>query len=172
VVIIGHDGNLEVGRLSRQQQYVEQRGRPADTGSFQNITSTFGVSIPALGEWDAGYDIWTNNWADELMIQNDTHEHPEDPAPSGSVPVTIDGVQHNALQASSTFKVLIMNNYVSSGSVNILHIFQWLESKGWMKTSDTLTAIGYGVEVSVTESSPGVQGPERLNVSNFSLTAS
>jgi hypothetical protein len=140
--------------------------------SFSNITSTFGVSIPALGEWDAGYDIWTNNWADELMIQNDTHEHPEDPAPAGSVPVTIDGISYHALQVNPKFTVLIMNNYVASGSVSILHVFQWLESKGWMKSSDTLTAIGYGVEISVTENAPGVQGPERLDVTDFSLTAS
>lgn len=140
-------------------------------GSFQNITSSYGISVPALGEWDAGYDIWTNNWGNELMIQNDTHEHPEDPAPAGSIPVTIDGIQYNALQVSSTFTVLVMNNYVTSGTVNILHVFQWLESKGWMKSTDTLTAIGYGIEISVTETSPGVQGPEQLAVTNFSLTA-
>jgi len=139
-------------------------------GAYTNIISTFAEAIQQQGEWDAAYDIWTNKWGNELMIWNDTHNHPEIP-PSGSEAVTIDGVAYHVWQNGSTYTAFMRDTKVQSGSVNILDVFKWLESKGWMKTSDTLTAIEYGVEVSVSESSPGVQGQQKFPITNFSLIA-
>jgi hypothetical protein len=136
-------------------------------GQFSNITSSFANTLPQLGEWDTAYDMFTDNWANEIMIQPATHGHP---AQDGT-PVTIDGIAYHALQVNPNFIVVGMDNFEGSGTVNILHVFQYLESKGWMKSSDTLTAIGYGVEISWTESSPGVKGPERFDFTNFSLTS-
>jgi hypothetical protein len=139
--------------------------------SYTNVTSSFAESMPAMGEWDAGYDIFTGS-GEEIMIQHQTHNHPEDiPFPSGSTAVTIDGVAYHALQVDSGFVVLLNDKQVTSGTVNILHVFQWLISKGWVKSNDTFDMIGYGVEISTTESSPGVQGQERFDVTNWSLTA-
>ena len=106
------------------------------------------------------------------MIQNATHEHGEDiPYPAGSVAVTIDGVAYHALRASPGFIVLLNDTYIYSGSVNLLHVFAWLASQGWVTLTDSFSMIGYGVEISVTESSAGVQGPERFDFTDWSLTA-
>jgi hypothetical protein len=144
-------------------------GKPIN--SYTDISGTFAASIPQMGEWDVGYDIFTGSGV-EVMIQNATHDHGEDiPYPSGSVPVTIDGVAYHALRASPTFIVLLNDTYVYSGAVNILHVFQWLGTQGWVNLTDTMDMIGYGVEISVTESSPGVPGPERFDFTAWSLSA-
>jgi hypothetical protein len=132
--------------------------------SFHTITSTFGESIPAEGNWDAAYDIWTDDWNNEIMIWNQERNQGQVP-PSGSVSATIDGQGFHAWR-DGTYVGIYMNTFESSGSVNILDVFKWLESEGWMKASDTLTAIGYGVEISVTP------GPETFQITNFSLTTS
>ncbi len=139
--------------------------------AYTDVSGTFAESIPQLGEWDVGYDIFLGSGM-EVMIQNATHNHGEDiPYPAGSVPVTIDGVAYHALRSSSTFIVLLNDTYIYSGSVDILHVFHWLASQGWVSLSDTLSMIGYGVEISVTETSPGVQGPERFDFTEWSLNA-
>jgi hypothetical protein len=130
--------------------------------SFHTITSTFGESIPAEGNWDAAYDIWTDDWNNEIMIWNQERNQGQVP-PSGSVSATIDGQGFHAWR-DGTYVGIYMNTFESSGSVNILDVFKWLESEGWMKASDTLTAVGYGVEISVTP------GPETFQITNFSLT--
>lgn len=132
--------------------------------SFSTITSSFGESIPAQGNWDAAYDIWTNNWNDEIMIWNNEHNQGQIP-PSGSIPVTIDGQGFHAWQDGSDYVGVYMDTFETSGSVNILDVFKWLQAKGWMSATATLTAIGYGVEISETP------GPETFQITNFSLTA-
>ncbi len=92
-------------------------------------------------------------------------------SPSGSTAVTIDGVAYHALKASSTFIVLLNDTYILAGSVNILHVFNWLAQQGWVSLSDSFSMIGYGVEISVTESSPGVQGQERFDLTDWTLNA-
>ncbi|HSW80068.1 MAG TPA: hypothetical protein VLG47_04805 [Candidatus Saccharimonadales bacterium] len=142
-------------------------GDAKQIGQYTNITSTFGESIPHMGEWDAGYDMWTDNWTNEIMIQNDVYNHP----PQDGTPITIDGIAMHALQVDPSFLVFGYDNFKASGSVNILHVFQWAIAHGWMKSTDTLTAIGYGVEISYTESSPGVKGQERFDITDYSVTA-
>jgi hypothetical protein len=85
--------------------------------------------------------------------------------------VTIDGVAYHALRSSATFIVLLNDTYFYSGGVNILHVFNWLSSQGWVKLSDSFSMIGYGVEISVTETSPGVQGQDRFDFIEWSLNA-
>jgi len=131
--------------------------------SFHVITSTFGESIPAEGNWDAAYDIWTDDWNNEIMIWNQERNQGQVP-PAGSVAATIDRQGFHAWR-DGTYVGIYMNTFESAGSVNILDVFKWLEAEGWMKPNDTLTAIGYGVEISVTP------GPETFHVTNFSLTA-
>jgi hypothetical protein len=139
--------------------------------AYTDVSGTFAMSIPQMGEWDAGYDIFTGSGV-EVMIQNATHNHPEDiPSPAGSIPVTIDGVAYHALKVSSTFIVLLNDTYILSGSVNILHVFNWLASQSWVTLTDSFSMIGYGVEISVTESSPGVQGQERFDLTEWTLNA-
>lgn len=131
-------------------------------GSFTSIDSTFGESIPNTGHWDAAYDMWTDDWNNEIMIWN--NQHGQDPAPPGSVPFTVDGVNYHVWKDGSDFVAVYMDTPVKSGSLSILDVFHWLIAHGYMKSSDTLTAIGYGVEIS--ESSPL---PETFNITDFSL---
>jgi hypothetical protein len=138
--------------------------------SFTTLTSTFGESVAHQGEWDAAYDIFLSTGF-EIMIDNDVNNHASG-ADQGGIPVTIDGIPYHVVYVpSNKFVALLMDNYVQSGSINFLHIYGWLASQGWVSWSDSLNMFGYGVEVSWTESSPGVVGPQRFDITDFSVTA-
>jgi hypothetical protein len=136
--------------------------------TYTTMTATFGESVAHQGEWDAAFDIFTSR--SEIMIDNDVNNHASG-ADQGGTPVTIDGVAYHVVYVNSGFIVFMMDNYVQSGSINFLHMFSWLVSKGWASWSDTLSMFAYGVEISWTESSPGVTGPQRFDITAWSLTA-
>jgi hypothetical protein len=132
--------------------------------SFRSITSDFGEFIPNAGNWDAAYDIWTNGWNHEIMIWNQERNQESSWPPSGSRPANIDGHGFHVWRDSSDYVGLYMDKMTASGSVNILAIFKWLQAHGYMGARDTLTCIGYGVEISETPSR------EKFEITNFSLT--
>lgn len=156
--------------------------------SMANLSSAFSEGAdPTLGEWNAGYDMWSDNnpgvwkWDNEVMIDNEQGGHPEDrPYPAGSTAVTIDGVAYHAGHnitgtaadgGNKTFTYFLRDSYVKSGSVNIKDFYAWLAAVGWVPAQTYMVGIGYGIEVSATQSSPGVQGAQRFDVSGYTLTS-
>jgi hypothetical protein len=100
--------------------------------AYTDVSGTFAESIPQLGEWDVGYDIFLGSGT-EVMIQNAQHNHGENiPYPPGSIPVTIDGIAYHALRVNSgSFIVLLNDTFIYSGNVNILHVFScWRRRAG------------------------------------------
>jgi hypothetical protein len=53
----------------------------------------------------------------------------------------------------------------SSGTVNLLQIFDWIMSKGWIPASSTLGQIDYGAEIVSTGGSPAT-----FSFSDFSIS--
>lgn len=126
---------------------------PRAISSFTSVTSTFAEQAPNVGQWDAGYDIWTNNWGGEIMIWNQTSASLDGIyPPSDCVQVTIGGIGYCEWNDGGYGSEVILerDTQVASGSVDILAALQWLETQGLVKSTDTLTQIEYGIEVSST----------------------
>jgi hypothetical protein len=133
---------------------------------FNSITSTFSEAYPSAGSWDAGYDLWTNNWSNETMIWNQ-YAGGQAFWYSQGTPVTIDGVQYHFVDNGNCQPVqcpasqgggpsdhdelmFIMSNQETSGAVNLLGIFQWEVANGYANASDMPTQLEYGVEICST----------------------
>ncbi len=144
---------------------------------FSSIVSSFSEQMnpnPGTQSWGA-YDIWCNNWANEIMIHHDLARfNPYDNTPvargisfggSHGVPVlSFDLHLYGAAEyvwqpASGTWNE-------QSGSFDILQMLTWMVTNGFLPAVNTLTAIGYGWEICSTG---GVN--EFYKVSSFTMTA-
>ena len=95
---------------------------------WTSITSTFAESNPSDGGWDAGYDLWTNNWAHETMIWNQwaggqSYWPQQADGPHGYA-LTLDGVPYH-FYANGSELMFFRDTQVASGSVDILAAYQW-----------------------------------------------
>ncbi len=115
---------------------------------YQSITSTFSENYPSAGSWDAGYDLWLNNYSTEIMIWNEDAGSPTYWNTQGT-PVTIGGVSYQFANSGGPL-VFIRSQQEKSGTVDILAVFNYLVSKGLVKSTDVPTQLEYGVEISST----------------------
>jgi hypothetical protein len=156
---------------------VGGRNTPSTTtiSAWHSITSTFSEDYPSAGGWDAAYDLWTDNWTNETMVWNQWAGDNSfwadcaaaaDPESYCGVPqnaaVTIDGVGYHFLangpsntdcttaNESDCELMFFRDTQVSSGSVDLLAVFQWEVANGYAKASDVPTQLEYGVEISYT----------------------
>lgn len=145
--------------------------------SFTKIISSYSEQMnpnPGTQAW-AAYDIWLNNWANEIMIHHDLARfNPYDSTPvarnipfggSNGVPV-LNWQLH--LYGSAEYVWQPNNNAfnVQVGSVDILEMLTWMITNGFLPSVNTLTAIGYGWEFCSTG---GID--EFFKVSAFTLDA-
>ena len=139
--------------------------------SFPAIYSSFSETMGSSSATNAhaAYDLWFNNWKNEVMIQTDF-------APSGArcssyeASATFGGsngvpVQKWSLCQFGSELIWQMPTNEASGSVDIKAMTTWLENNGYMPQNSTVTAMSYGFEISST----GGQN-QTFRVSNFSIT--
>lgn len=146
---------------------------------FSSIDSSFSENMnPTAGtRAEAGYDIWLNNWNNEVMIQHDMINRG---GPCGPVLATVAFGGKGAVPMQSWIlcqygSELIWqvagtgNTYgAKSGSVDILSMLNWLVSNGgYLPHGSSLTAISYGFEICSTGGAD-----ETFQVNSFSLTSS
>lgn len=133
---------------------------------FASITSTFAESNPSAGGWDAGYDLWTDNWAHETMIWNQWAGGqgfwPSQANGPNGFALTLDGVPYH-FYANGTELMFFRDAQVSSGSVDVLAAWQWEVDHGFAQASDIPTQIEYGTEVAYTD------GTEQFNTTGFGV---
>ena len=145
--------------------------RPID--SFSKIRSSWSTTCPASGEWNASYDIWINGFGKgstaEVMIWTD-HRYPARIPPSNaaeSAKVTIDGRAFTAWRREShpggSYIALVLDTKAPAGKLDLLAVFDWLVGKGWLKGTDKISAIEYGIEIANTV------GPQRFHLNDFTL---
>jgi hypothetical protein len=124
---------------------------------------------------EATYDLWFNNsGVTEVMIQTD---YSPGRGPScgtwAATNVQFGGsngvpVHHwDLCNGGGTMYWETADGNLSSGSVDILAMLNWLISHGYMPTGTTFGSMSFGFEVSSTS---GVN--ENFQVSRFSITAS
>lgn len=141
--------------------------------SYSSITSSWNVTMPTdttkVAGW-AAYDLWFNNWADEVMIQTDIT------APSAydcdsAASTTINGMPWHLCDFGSE-RVLkpgtddqhLQN--MTSGSVDVKALLTWLESTGHLPASSKWTASSFGYEICDTHGTD-----QTFKVNDFTWTA-
>lgn len=146
--------------------------------SFTEITAAFDMTSPPVGEWNECFDIWVGGIGSkctaELMVwTNHRYNGPLPPKNAAeSVKVTVDGQGYTAWRRplnpgdTRSYIALAMNPMRPSGKVDLLKVFNWLVSKGWLKATDKVAAIEYGIEIANTAG-----GPQTFRLNNYTLTA-
>ena len=148
---------------------------------FNSITSTFSESNPTGGNdgWDAGYDLWTNQWSNETMIWNQWAGSqafwPQQANGSGGAALTLAGVPYhffangdncNTTNVGNCELMFFRDTQTTSGSVDILAAFRWEVANGYAKASDVPTQLEYGTEVCYTS------GNETFNTTGLTFNLS
>jgi hypothetical protein len=124
--------------------------------SFKSISSTFAETSPRAGIYEDAYDIWINGIANsgstEVMIWNENYNQ----VPGGSVvgAVTFGGRTYKVWRNGDNYFAFVANANFTSGTLNLLEVFDWIIAKGWMPASSTLGQIGYGAEIVSTRGVP------------------
>jgi Glycosyl hydrolase family 12 len=124
--------------------------------SFHSISSTFAETSPRAGIYEDAYDIWINGIArsgsTEVMIWNENHNQ----VPGGSVEgaVTFGGRTYKVWKNGDNYIAFVANTTFTSGTLNLLKVFDWIIAKGWIPASSTLGQIDYGAEIVSTRGTP------------------
>ena len=118
--------------------------------SIHTATSTFAETSPHVGIYEDAYDIWLNGVAtkgsNQIMIWVDNYNR----VPTGSqvATTTLGGRTYDVWKTSdNSYIALVSTVTFSSGSVDLLEIFVWTISQGWLPSSSTLGQIDFGVEI-------------------------
>jgi len=148
---------------------------------YNETVSSFSESMPHNDQTSAWamYDLWFNNWADEVMIQYDfTNNGDCTPVATaqfgGSYGVPVQTWHLCDFSGGGTDTLAWKlgagegseKQSESSGSVDLKAMIEWLENNGYLPAGSTWTAISDGWEICST----GGQN-ETFQVSNYSVTA-
>jgi hypothetical protein len=151
-----------------QNVYTLPSGDPDPLKNFGIIQSTFKERSPSVGDFEAAYDLWLNNWNTEVMIWVDNHGQ----TPAGNVvgTTTIYGqrftVWSSAGQSggypSGPF-TFVLNKNEKGGRVHILSAFRVLEEMKLIPATSSLDDIEFGWEICSTGGHP-----ENFEVTSYS----
>ncbi len=119
-------------------------------GSFRAITSTFAATSPHVGIYNVAYDIWTNGVATsgstEIMIW--TENYHQVPAGSLATTTTLGGRTYDVWKTSDNHYIaFVPTAVVTSGTLDVLEIFTFTMSQGWLAADSTVGQIDFGVEI-------------------------
>jgi hypothetical protein len=136
--------------------------------SYNTISATFAQSGTPAGIYEYAFDVWINGVADnnstEVMVWTQNHGQ----APSGSTMGRMTAGGHSfQVWKAGTYIAFVADQDFSSGTVDLLSIFKYVISKGWLTSSATIGQIDYGVELVSTNNAA-----ETFSINNFSLNAS
>jgi hypothetical protein len=115
------------------------------------------------------YDIWLNGTASagstEVMIW--TENYNQVPAGSKAATVSLGGRTYDVWKTFDNHYIAFVPTVaVTSGSMNLLEIFQWLMSRGWLATNAYVSQIDFGVEIVSTNGTDA-----RFDFTDFSITS-
>jgi hypothetical protein len=167
------DGNTAVVSYpDTGQEIAWVNGAPPPLSSYTAIYSSFSEKMNETSRTDAeaAYDIWLNNWNNEVMIQVDFSAlRPRCSAAStatfggsGGVPVQT----WNLCTYGSEIIWQLDDRNERSGSVNILAMLTWLVRHRYLPQRSGLTDLSYGFEICSTGGRP-----ETFTVSRLTFTA-
>jgi hypothetical protein len=164
------------------QDWIKGTSLPAKLSTWSSMTSTYSVNMsPHKGTvGEAAYDLWLDDWHNEVMIQTDFAGDSLRPRCDVLKEVVTtqtfggtDGVPVQRWNLCTFGSEIIWQpptgkNY-SSGKVNVMAMLNWLETHGngkYLPAKPTLTAISFGFEICSTAGKN-----QTLRVNDFSFTA-
>jgi hypothetical protein len=137
--------------------------------SFSSISATFSETSPHVGDYEVAWDCWFNNNANELMIWVDNYNQ----VPAGTKVasnVALGGRSYNVWSSPSSgtggYVVFYATATFTSGTVDLLQIFNYAASHGWIPTTSTVDQLSFGVEVCSTNDQDAT-----WTFSNYSITS-
>jgi glycosyl hydrolase family 12 len=139
-------------------------------GSFHAITSTFAETSPHVGIYNVAFDIWINGIAStgctEIMIWNENHN--QVPAGTQVETVTLGGRTYHVWKTPDSGYIAFVPTVIfTSGTVDLLEIFQWVMGKNWLPSDSWVSQIDFGVEIVSTDGRDAV-----FEFTDFSITDS
>ncbi len=146
--------------------------------SFTNIVASFNETSDhsSSTEEQVGFDIYLNNWANEVQIQHDMVNTSQC---NGTTPVATDvsfggsyGVPTESWDLCYTGSMyywqLVSNGDStwgeSTGSVELISMIKYLETNGYLPSSSTMTVVDYGFMIYTTTSTQ-----ETFTLNSYSL---
>ncbi len=137
--------------------------------SFTSIASTFAETSQHVGIYEDAYDIWLNgiatNGSTEVMIWVDNWKQ----VPAGSKVATamFDGRSYDVWRTSDgSYIAFVASATFTSGTIDLLAIFQWMMSHGYLAANATLSQIDFGIEICSTDSADTT-----FQVTDFAIAA-
>lgn len=149
--------------------------------SLKTLSLDFAHEFPKKGLWNAAIDAWVGGLGSastaEVMVWPE-YIYPAKLPPANALKVgdyiAADGTAYIAWSRKNSnqgdYIALVAKdaaNMRSHGTIDLLRIFKWLQGLGWLKMTDTLAAVNYGVEISSTELTDQVF---RINENKLSWT--
>lgn len=140
--------------------------------SFTEITTSWSMTSPPVGEWNECFDIWIGGIGSkctaELMLWTNHRYNGVLPPKNAteSVRLTIDDRDFIAWRRplnagdSRWYIALAMVPMQAEGKLDLLKVFRALVARGWLKGTDKVAAIEYGIEIANTA---GEEQTFRLN---------
>lgn len=144
-------------------------GAEPKLSSFGTLRSTFAGTGPGVGIYDVAYDIWLNGVPGnrEVMIWTENHGQ----TPSGSVVakgIVLSGITWDLFATGDNgYLAFVPRQTLSSGSLDLRAMLNFLVQQGRMPVSSTLGQIDFGVEIVSTNGAPAT-----FRFSDFSVTDS
>jgi Glycosyl hydrolase family 12 len=137
--------------------------------SLKTLTSSFNITMPKTGCYEAAYDIWgSKNYEIMLWVYTNGGAGPvaggHPPAAAGLV---AGGHTWNAYRGSlfgHPVVSFVRTSNTSAGTVNIKAILRWMKKEGWIDNS-TIGTLQFGTEISST-----APGGSNFNFNSYSLT--
>jgi hypothetical protein len=119
-------------------------------GSFAYLATTFAASTPHVGIYNVAYDIWLNGVAtsgsNEVMIW--TENYKQVPAGTMADTVSLGGRSFSVWKtANNRYIAFVPASAITSGSLDLLELLNWIKAKGWIPSNSTLGQVCYGVEI-------------------------
>ena len=129
------------------------------TATLGSCTSSFNVTVPSTGSWEAAYDIWVPSeimiWMNENGLVGPIAQgwnNDGTPIPSATN-VTVGGYTWNVYHGGANVVSFVkQGGNVTSGTVDILALLNWTAAQGWTSTTSTLGKFQFGFEIT---SAPG-----------------
>ena len=147
---------------------VQQLYNPPPT----TLTSQFNATDPpdSRGTWELAYDVWTNNYTNDVMVWEDTSTSRL--ANNGAVidnpNVAIDGVSYTLMHygtGAQPERMLVRKTTVTSGSEDITDDLNYLISIGDLPAGDGINQVDFGWEVCSTV------GTQVFTLNDFTMTS-
>ena len=147
---------------------VQQNFRRTPLTSLRLLTSSFAESMPpaaAAYKAEAAYDLWLNDYGNEVMVWVDNHGQQPNGIVSSEAVLSGQHFRVYRGNAHMVSLVLLSGTRETTGSVNLLLALRWLVDHGYLRGNALLTQVDFGWEI---VSTAGV--PLKFTLHNYSLS--